>query len=60
MFPWTKILRFGALTFAGVVVVGCMLLLSAYAILQTDAGRASLVSFLNVPFEYRPDGMASR
>ena len=47
MFPWAKILRFGALTFAGVVVGGCVLLLSAYAILQTDAGRARLVSFLN-------------
>jgi hypothetical protein len=31
MFPWAKILRFGALTFAGVVVGGCVLLLSAYA-----------------------------
>ena len=47
MFPWTKILRFGALTFAGVVVGGCVLLLSAYAILQTDAGRARLVGFVN-------------
>ena len=47
MFPWTKILRFGVLTFAGVVVVGCVLLLSAYAILQTDAGRARLVGFVN-------------
>ncbi|MBW2607588.1 MAG: translocation/assembly module TamB domain-containing protein [Deltaproteobacteria bacterium] len=47
MFSWTKILRFGALAFAGLVVVGCVLLLSAYAILQTDAGRASLVGFVN-------------
>ena len=43
----TKIVRFGALTFACVIVGGCVLLLSAYAILQTDAGRARLVGFLN-------------
>ena len=47
MFPWTKILRFAALILAGMVVGGCVLLLSAYAILQTDAGRAHLVGFLN-------------
>ncbi len=47
IFPWTKILRLGALSFAVVIGAGCVLLLSAYALLQTDAGRARLVDFLN-------------
>ena len=47
MFPWIKMLRLGALSFAIVIGTGCVLLLSAYAFLQTDAGRARLVGFLN-------------
>ena len=40
-------MRLGALAFVVVIVAGFALLLSTYTFLQTDAGRARLVGFLN-------------